>query len=521
MTLPLQVKDQQQIEEIATLLKHTQETGSFLFVICSGPAAREMVETAIREGLGQDAMVRVLNLAEGERDLAARIREELIDLKASRPVYFIDGLPQVVAEEKARQPDGLSPTLSQLNLSRDFFATNRLRLFFWLDEPTEQELFWKAGDLWAVRSGYWSFRHEADLKAKIAAKMEERTPVFEAHDLKRRVAEQRELLQRYEKLRPEDRLGIARTRQSLADILMLLGEVEEARSLLARALDEVRDREEPEWLLLQGEVLGSLGRLHDATGQFQESEHALQEALAIFRRLGAPRGEAIILGELGGLYRERGELARAEPMLQEALAIFRRLADPHSEASALGQLGGLYRERGELARAEPMLQEALTVLRRLGDPRGEAIILGDLGGLCRERGDLTRAEPMLQEALTVLRRLGDPRGEAAALRQLGGLYRERGELTRAETVLQEALAMFRRIGDTLNEARTLDALGLVARDLKREAEAQRYTTEAERLFKAIGIAAPTRAVPQKPASTSPRLKPKVRQPGKAKRGRTR
>jgi len=127
MTSPLQIKDQQQIEEIVTLLKHTQETGSFLFVTCSGPTACEAVESAIRESLGQDAPVRAINLAEGERDLAARIREGLADLKVSRPVYFIDGLPQVVAEEKAKQPDGLSPTLSQLNLSLELVGTTATR----------------------------------------------------------------------------------------------------------------------------------------------------------------------------------------------------------------------------------------------------------------------------------------------------------------------------------------------------------------------------------------------------------
>ncbi|MBI4482448.1 MAG: tetratricopeptide repeat protein, partial [Acidobacteria bacterium] len=487
MTSHLQIKEQQQVEEIITLLKQTGDTGCFLFVTCAGPRARQTVEEAIREGLTRDTPVRTINLAAGERDLAARLRQELAVLKNSPPVYFIDGLPQVVSEEKAKGPGRLSHSLLQLNLSRDFFATKRLRLLLWLDEPTEQELFWKAGDLWAVRSGHWSFRHEADLKARITTEMEGRAPLFEAHDLRRRVEEDRELLYRYEKLRPDDRLGIAEARERLARSLIARGELEEAGSILTKSLGEIGEKNGSEWLAIRGESFLSLGHLHLLAGRFQESEAALRQSLAAFRRVGDSWGEANALRNLGVVQRRcGGDVVRAQAAVQKALTTFRRLGDPAGEAVTLADLGALYRVRGQLVHAEATLQDALAAFRRLGDPRGKASALGELAKVYRYRGELSRAEAALQETLATFHRVGDSWGEANALSELGIVYHDRGEFARAESMFDEALTIFRRVGDRCGEANVLGHLAAVHRDWGDLARAEAALKDAVAAFRGVG-----------------------------------
>lgn len=100
------------------------------------------------------------------------------------------------------------------------------------------------------------------------------------------------------------------------------GEVERAEELAMRAVDRAREQGEQlvmvDALRVQGMVLARQRQWEQAVGIFEEGA-------ALSRSLPYPYAEARILHELGVLEREQGNLARAQERLEEAIAIFQRL----------------------------------------------------------------------------------------------------------------------------------------------------------------------------------------------------
>jgi tetratricopeptide (TPR) repeat protein len=60
-------------------------------------------------------------------------------------------------------------------------------------------------------------------------------------------------------------------------------------------------------------------------GRWQDAAIDLQEGLAIAREIGLPYVEALLLEEEGRMYAARGEPEGARARLEDALAVFRRL----------------------------------------------------------------------------------------------------------------------------------------------------------------------------------------------------
>jgi tetratricopeptide (TPR) repeat protein len=93
-------------------------------------------------------------------------------------------------------------------------------------------------------------------------------------------------------------------------------------------------------------VVGDLLRIHGIAltrqGREDEAERSLQEGLALTRAMCCPYAEARVLYEWGRMRARKGEPQPARAMLQEALAIFQRLgARPYLARTkqALAELG--------------------------------------------------------------------------------------------------------------------------------------------------------------------------------------
>jgi tetratricopeptide (TPR) repeat protein len=108
----------------------------------------------------------------------------------------------------------------------------------------------------------------------------------------------------------------------LARAYRALEELDRALEVAQGAVQQIRVQGEGllliDALLVQGMVLIDLRRWEEANG-------SLDEALSLARRISYPLAEARILVELGRMHRERCEAAAAQGACEEALAIFRRL----------------------------------------------------------------------------------------------------------------------------------------------------------------------------------------------------
>jgi predicted ATPase/class 3 adenylate cyclase len=133
-----------------------------------------------------------------------------------------------------------------------------------------------------------------------------------------------------------------------------------------------------------------------------------EEALALHRRLGDPRGAAESLQQLGYAVGEEGDWARAKQLLQESVRLFRDLGDEHYALWTTRTLAWTYAESGDLDRARALYEDDLRRARALGSKSLEAALLGSLAWLAVSEGRVQDALPLLKQSLGIRRELGNP-----------------------------------------------------------------------------------------------------------------
>jgi tetratricopeptide (TPR) repeat protein len=108
----------------------------------------------------------------------------------------------------------------------------------------------------------------------------------------------------------------------LAWALLDLGGVGEAAEVAARAVARARDQGRQVLLV---DALRVAAMIAARQGHWEEAECALQEGLALARRMGYPYGEARLLLVYGTLHAQTGQPELARERLETAQAIFQRL----------------------------------------------------------------------------------------------------------------------------------------------------------------------------------------------------
>ena len=120
-----------------------------------------------------------------------------------------------------------------------------------------------------------------------------------------------------------------------------------------------------------------------------------------------------MLGWLGDLRRATGDFAAAAAHLAETLRLSRSLGDRGGEATALNSVGQLHYAQGDTGLARACHQQALDLAREILSPWDEAHALVGLGRCARADGDLPGARGLLGQAHAIFCRTGD--GEAAGI----------------------------------------------------------------------------------------------------------
>ncbi len=214
--------------------------------------------------------------------------------------------------------------------------------------------------------------------------------------------------------------------------------------------------------------LVTLGELHLSTGNVQDAEAALMQALQDVQQLPVVN----TVQELGIRYKlaishaMRGDMETAVPMLRDLLqtSIDEMGPDhPHTMTTA-GTLGGVLANSGDLAGAEPLFKQVYEgQLSTLGlDHPNTLTTLTNLGSLQMEQGKLELAESSLRNALTTSLSLGrhDHPLTITIQRALGMVLLDQGKLNDALPLLETYLQA--RVGPTGEDTvHTTEALQLM------------------------------------------------------------
>jgi predicted ATPase len=195
---------------------------------------------------------------------------------------------------------------------------------------------------------------------------------------------------------------VLRLAGALSDFWFSRGHVTEGRRRLEAAL-----RADKGPTAARAKALNGAAELAAICGDPSTMGLRADEALALHRRLGDPRGAAVSLQQLSIAIGEEGDWARAQVLLEESIRLFRDLGDEQFAAWTTRTLAWTYAEAGDMGRARALYEDALSRARALGSKSLEAALLGSLAWLAVGEGRVQDAVPMLKESLRIKRDLGD------------------------------------------------------------------------------------------------------------------
>jgi predicted ATPase/DNA-binding CsgD family transcriptional regulator/DNA-binding XRE family transcriptional regulator len=177
------------------------------------------------------------------------------------------------------------------------------------------------------------------------------------------------------------------------------------------------------WWLIRGRLTlgrGWLTRLLAAVGERRDE------------RTGRALCAAAVLATENGDYR-----AAIRPA-EQALAIFRELGARERTAFAATVLASAHRYLGNNAAARRSFQAAMDLRTALGDRRGVSVAINNMALLELDDGNTERAQELFERALVIKREIGEQRSIAIGLANLADVLIRRGELDAADRVLAEA-----------------------------------------------------------------------------------
>jgi predicted ATPase len=189
---------------------------------------------------------------------------------------------------------------------------------------------------------------------------------------------------------------------ALSDLWASRGHVAEGRRRLESAL-----RADKGPTAARAKALNGAADLAAVSGDPATMGLRAEEALALHRRLGDPRGAAESLQQLGYAVSEEGDWQRAQQLLQESVRLFRDLGDEQYALWTTRTLAWTYAESGDLDRARALYEDDLRRTRVFGSKSLEAALLGSLAWLAVSEGRVQDALPLLKQSLRIRRDLGD------------------------------------------------------------------------------------------------------------------
>jgi PAS domain S-box-containing protein len=200
-------------------------------------------------------------------------------------------------------------------------------------------------------------------------------------------------------------------------------------------------------------------------GQIDEARRNLTRALRLRSDEGSREGIAETHFTFGTLYRQIGHPDSALESFKQALAEQKRVG-LHSTpvARSLNSIGDVLLERGKVSEALKSYREALGIAEAAGNSNVIAEIRMDIGSCYRRLGDLRRARSYVDDAREMARTGGRGLVLADAIEEAARIEEDAGAYPRALTLYREAVAVRDSMNALLDRQRLADAEALYRRE---------------------------------------------------------
>ncbi|MFD8917184.1 BTAD domain-containing putative transcriptional regulator [Streptomyces sp. NPDC059569] len=233
--------------------------------------------------------------------------------------------------------------------------------------------------------------------------------------------------------------------------------------LLVEAMQDLlhHSRTYAEWLRVAGIALAAAVREGDLLGQaamhhslglarwrmadlgtaFTESERGL----ALARRAGWRRGEAMALQLSGVVLKQLGEPHRALPYYRKAIVINGELGYRRGEAGGLNNMASAYLRLARLDRAEECLLASRPLADESGDRNLQALTLVNLGLVWQQQARFPDAVLVLDEALAVSHAAHLQYAAAVTYETFGWVHSDAGHYAQAKDAFDTALRLAQQV----------------------------------------------------------------------------
>jgi tetratricopeptide (TPR) repeat protein len=307
----------------------------------------------------------------------------------------------------------------------------------------------------------------------------------------------RELLTLVLNTQEQDHSAYAAVANSLANMLIKTGELDEAMELAEKALaktslDNLQDRagilgtmgliehkrgEYRRALNLFEQLYETSAQLKDdnrksialhnramaltSLGQYDQAKSCYEEGLKIAQKLGDVIAQAQTLNNIGDLLRQLDRYDDAIEVLNQAIKLRERLGDDRGVANCLGNIASAYTRQGKFAEAKSIYEQILAIFQRIGDKPSEVTTIFNLGRIAQDLSDFAETERLYRQAITIATECGLEPERAGGLWKLASLYRVTSRNADVQRLYDEALAIYQKNGDRAGEAAVLNEIGIL------------------------------------------------------------
>ncbi|HEX5839930.1 MAG TPA: tetratricopeptide repeat protein, partial [Anaerolineales bacterium] len=254
--------------------------------------------------------------------------------------------------------------------------------------------------------------------------------------------------------------------------------------LAEKSLDLAGQLDDPSLLAYAHLALGSVF--------WKQKEYACaqdhcNQALELFRMLGARLATASALQTLGRIAMNQNQLDPAQVYLDECLEIFQEFGNTIELNAALSDRGLLAYLRQEFSSARSYHENSLKLFQEAGNKAGIEMSLNRLGDLARCENNYEEAGRLYTEAMKVYRETGDKDEIASLLHNLGYVAKQRGVTHEALALFREALSLQVELDNRAGIAECLAGIAGIYATQGQAERAGRLFGAAETLREAAGV----------------------------------
>lgn len=207
--------------------------------------------------------------------------------------------------------------------------------------------------------------------------------------------------------------------------------------------------------LAQANFCRRLADIRDMQGDLEESLKLADTALRLFERCGEEYGTLLTLFRLSAVYYKQGKFDVAKDVTFRALEIARKFKDNKTFVRLEGRLGTIYLEEGNYKDAKTYLDKAVQLEQSLDEYERKSWsspwLYRLVGRLCLAEKNYDEAKENLDRSLSLAKSINNPQEMAETMCHLAELYLSQGlmhkaaEMTNTSRKLSQMLGMKRYI----------------------------------------------------------------------------